>query len=68
MKHLKKSTLSDLLKYQENSLLIRVEDIRMATPEIVKVIVEAGGLVFGVSTFRASLEEAYLKLINGEEL
>ncbi|MCL1977648.1 MAG: ABC transporter ATP-binding protein [Candidatus Bathyarchaeota archaeon] len=54
-------------KPQEASLLVSVEDIRAVTPEIVKTIVEADGQILGVNTFRASLEEAYLKLIKGEE-
>ncbi|MCL2642438.1 MAG: ABC transporter ATP-binding protein [Candidatus Bathyarchaeota archaeon] len=53
-------------KPQETSLMISVKDIRMATPEIVKTIVEADGQILGVNTFRASLEDAYLKLIKGE--
>jgi len=54
-------------KLHEASLLISVDDARVATPEIVKTIVEADGQIIGVNTFRASLEEAYLKLIKGEE-
>ena len=50
-------------KPNETSLLISVDDIRIATPEIVKTIVEADGQILGVNIFRASLEEAYLKLI-----
>jgi len=52
-------------KPEEASLLISVEDIRLATPEIVRTIVEADGQILGVNAFRASLEEAYLKLIKG---
>jgi len=54
-------------KPEEASLLISVEDIRLATPEIVRTIVEADGQILGVNAFRASLEEAYLKLIKGGE-
>ncbi|MCL2690919.1 MAG: ABC transporter ATP-binding protein [Candidatus Bathyarchaeota archaeon] len=50
----------------ETSLWISVEDIRMATPEIVKTIVEANGQILGVNMLRVSLEEAYLKLIKAE--
>ncbi|XHH10417.1 MAG: ABC transporter ATP-binding protein [Candidatus Bathyarchaeia archaeon] len=54
-------------KPEEASLLIGVENPRTATPEIVRAIVEANGQILGVNTFRASLEEAYLKLIKGGE-
>ncbi len=54
-------------KPEEPSLLIDVEDTRLATPEIVRAIVEADGQILGVNTFRVSLEEAYLKLIKGGE-
>jgi ABC-2 type transport system ATP-binding protein len=52
-------------KPEEPSLLVSVEDTRLATPEIVRTIVEADGQILGVNAFRASLEEAYLKLIKG---
>jgi len=48
-------------------LLVSVEDARLATPEIVRAIVEAEGCVLSVNVFRPSLEEAYLKLIKGGE-
>jgi ABC-2 type transport system ATP-binding protein len=50
-------------KPQETSLWISIENSRIATPEIVKTIVEADGQIIGVHLSRASLEEAYLKLI-----
>lgn len=56
------------IKQQEaTTLLISVEDTRSATPEIVRAIVEAEGQILSVNVFRPSLEEAYLKLIKGEE-
>ena len=54
-------------KPEEPSLLVSVEDIRSATPEVVRAIVEADGQILAVNSFRASLEEAYLKLIKGGE-
>lgn len=42
------------------------EDAESATPEIVKKIVYAGGLILSVNIARPSLEEAYLKLIRGD--
>jgi ABC-2 type transport system ATP-binding protein len=52
-------------KPEEPSLLVSVEDIRGATPEVVRSIVEADGQILSVNSFRPSLEEAYLKLIKG---
>lgn len=54
-------------KPEEPTLLVGVQDTRSATPEIVRAIVEADGQILGVNVFRASLEEAYLKLIKGGE-
>ncbi len=48
-----------------NSLLISVDDAKVATPEIVREIVKHGGSIFSVNEVRPSLEEAYLKLIGG---
>lgn len=50
-----------------SSLTIALDDISSGTPEVVKSIVDAGGLVLAVSVLRPSLEEAYLKLIRGNE-
>jgi ABC-2 type transport system ATP-binding protein len=51
----------------ETTLLISVEDARLATPEIVGAIYEAKGQILSVNALRPSLEEAYLKLIKGGE-
>ncbi|MCW4035169.1 MAG: ABC transporter ATP-binding protein [Candidatus Bathyarchaeota archaeon] len=48
-------------------LLVTLDDVSSGTPEIVKRIVEAGGLVLSVVVVRPSLEEAYLKLIKEEQ-
>jgi len=48
------------------SLLITVDDLVGSTPEIVRKIVHAGGMVLAVNTLRPSLEEAYLKLVREE--
>ena len=57
------------IKRQEaTTLLVSVEDTRLATPEIVRAIVEAEGQILSVNVFRPSLEEAYLKLIKGGEI
>ena len=49
------------------TLTVTLDDSQSGTPEIVKKIVEAGGLVLGVNILRPSLEEAYLKLIRRNE-
>ncbi len=51
----------------ETTLLISVEDARLATPEIVGAIYDAKGQILSVNALRPSLEEAYLKLIKGGE-
>jgi ABC-2 type transport system ATP-binding protein len=51
----------------EGTLLIGVEDARVATPEIVGAIYEAKGQILSVNALRPSLEEAYLKLVKGGE-
>jgi hypothetical protein len=42
-------------------LTITLDDVRSGTPEVVKSVVDAGGLVLVVYVVRPSLEEAYLK-------
>lgn len=48
-------------------LTVTLDDAQSGTPEVVKKIVEADGLVLGVNVLRPSLEEAYLKLIKEEQ-
>ena len=55
------------VKQQEATLLVSVQDSRGATPEIVRSIVEAEGQILSVNVLRPSLEEAYLKLIKGDQ-
>ena len=47
-------------------LLITVDDVKSAAPEVVRRIVYADGMVFSVNILRPSLEEAYLKLVKEE--
>jgi len=47
----------------ESTLTIALDDVNSGTPEVVKSIVDAGGLILSVNVLRPSLEEAYLKLI-----
>jgi ABC-2 type transport system ATP-binding protein len=52
---------------ESHKLTVTVDDTQSGTPKIVKNLVEAGGLILGVKVVRASLEEAYLKLIKEEQ-
>jgi len=47
-------------------LIITLDDIKSATPEVVRSIVYAGGMILSVNALRPSLEEAYLKLVKEE--
>ncbi len=47
-------------------LMLTLDDVQSATPNVVRSIVNAGGMVLSVSTLRPSLEEAYLKLVREE--
>jgi ABC-2 type transport system ATP-binding protein len=49
-----------------SSLTIVLDDVNSGTPEVVKRIVNSGGMILAVQVVRASLEEAYLKLIREE--
>ena len=53
------------VKQDEGTVLISVEDARIATPQIVGAIYEAKGQILSVNVLRPSLEEAYLRLIKG---
>jgi len=46
-------------------LLVRVDDFESATPLVVRSIVRAGGMIQSVNAFQPSLEEAYLRLVEG---
>jgi ABC-2 type transport system ATP-binding protein len=50
-----------------SSLTITLDDAQSGTPEVVRRIVEAKGLVLCVNILRPSLEEAYLKLIKEKQ-
>jgi ABC-2 type transport system ATP-binding protein len=49
-----------------SSLTVALDDVVLGTPELVKSIVGAGGMVLGVCVVRPSLEEAYLKIVKEE--
>ena len=46
-----------------SNLTIVLDDVSSGTPEVVKSVVDAGGLVLSVYAIRPSLEEAYLKIV-----
>lgn len=50
-----------------SKLTVTLSDVQSGTPQVVKKIVEADGLVLSVVEVRPSLEEAYLKLIKEEQ-
>jgi ABC-2 type transport system ATP-binding protein len=56
------------VKRQQETVLVSVDNAGLATPEIVRAIVEANGQVLSVVVQRPSLEDAYLKLIKGGEV
>ena len=47
-------------------LTITLDDAQSATPNVVRSIVYAGGMVLSVNVLRPSFEEAYLKLVREE--
>jgi ABC-2 type transport system ATP-binding protein len=49
------------------SLTIVLDDVNSGTPRVVKRIVDSGGMILEVQVLRASLEDAYLKLIREEQ-
>lgn len=51
----------------ESKLTITLDDVVLGTPEVVKSIVEASGLILAVNVLRPSLEDAYLKLIKEKQ-
>ncbi len=48
-------------------LMITVDDIDSVTPEVIKNVVYADGMILSANIVRPSLEEAYLRLVNGEQ-
>jgi ABC-2 type transport system ATP-binding protein len=67
VKALDSNNVAQEVKQQENKLLVTVKDANAATPEIVRAIVAAQGDILSVNAVKPSLEEAYLKLIKGED-
>ena len=49
-----------------SNLIVTVDDLAAATPEVVRNVVQAGGEVLSVNPIQPSLEEAYLKLVKAE--
>jgi ABC-2 type transport system ATP-binding protein len=48
-------------------LIITLDDVQSTTPDVVRSIVYAGGMILSVNVLRPSLEEAYLRLVRGEQ-
>jgi hypothetical protein len=48
-------------------MVVSLSDVEEATPLVVRSVVEAGGMVLSVNVVEPSLEEAYLKLVGGED-
>jgi ABC-2 type transport system ATP-binding protein len=61
---LKKSDIVKGLDVTEDRLIMKVDSISEATPKIVRLLVEAGGMILSVNVLRPSLEEAYLRIVN----
>ena len=49
-----------------NRMIVSISDVKEGTPLVVKSIVEAGGMILSVKVVEPSLEEAYLKIIEGD--
>ncbi|MDR0493559.1 MAG: ABC transporter ATP-binding protein [Nitrososphaerota archaeon] len=58
-----KHTQTVRIQQINTELLVSVKDARLATPEIVRTVVEAEGQILSVNVSRPSLEDVYLKLI-----
>jgi ABC-2 type transport system ATP-binding protein len=56
-----------LLNEEVQTMMVQAEDAKAATPELVKSIVAAGGMILAVELQRPSLEEAYLKLVKDDQ-
>ena len=63
----RRSISSEAVGIDGLKLLVTVDDAESAAPEIVRTIVEAGGLVLSVRTIKPTLEETYLRLIEAGE-
>jgi len=48
-------------------LLVTVDDVESTAPEIMRTIVQAGGLVLSMRVLKPSLEEVYLRLFEQDE-
>jgi len=61
------SISSEAVEVDGPKLLVTIDDVESAAPEIVRTIVQAGGLVLSVRTIKPTLEETYLRLIGAGE-
>jgi len=63
----RRSISPEAVKMDGLRLFVTADDVESMTPEIVRTIVRAGGLVLSVRVIKPSLEEIYLRLIEGAE-
>ena len=54
------------LSNNSSRMIVSIRDVEEATPLVVRSIVEAGGMILSVNVVEPSLEEAYLKIIEGD--
>jgi ABC-type multidrug transport system ATPase subunit len=66
LKSLSKLSLGSISR-DENKLTIKLANPYKENPLIVRAIVEAGGNVQTVSVSSSSLEDAYIRLVRGQE-
>jgi ABC-2 type transport system ATP-binding protein len=55
------------LSNNSSRMIVSMIDVEEATPLIVRSIVEAGGMILSVNVVEPSLEEAYLKIVEGDD-
>jgi ABC-2 type transport system ATP-binding protein len=69
IKKIKKSVLVKEVKIFQNEakIIISIDELKTSVPEIVRRIVNAGGMILSVGYLRPSLEEAYLKLVKDDD-
>lgn len=48
-------------------LMVSLDDAEASTPEVVRAVVEVNGEILSVGVIEPSLEEAYLRLVGGED-
>lgn len=62
LEHVRRVSIDD----SSTGLIITVDDTKSVTPEVVRSIVRADGMILSVNVLRPTLEDAYLKLVKEE--